>query len=207
MLINAKKIAKICVELRIDIEQFYVLYLISTKDYATMRYYVKNINGFHETLLDTLQKKGLLLDINNYSKSSDLTKEGKKIIKLSTLFTTPTFDDAIAEDDVMQGVADAYDELLDVYPYEILGSNGIKYPARTGTTEKNSALYIKHILKYPEQHEIIIAAVKFGKENSLIKWGIEKFIENKYWGLLIEAMEGNSRQTEGGETLYGNNEF
>jgi hypothetical protein len=93
---------------------------------------------------------------------------------------------------------DTYDELLDAYPYEILGGNGIKYPARTGTSEKNATLYAKHILKYPEQHKIIIAAVKFGKENSLIKWGIEKFIENKYWGLLIEAMEGNSRQTERG---------
>ena len=205
MLINIKKVTEICVKLRIDIEEFYFLYLVSAKDYTLMKYYVKNINGFTEEFIENLQKKGLLLDTNAYSKSSDY-RNGKKVIKLTTLYSTPIFDDAI-EEEVIIGVAEAYDELLDTYPYEIIGTNNISYPARTGTTEKNSALYIKHILKNPADHDKIVAAVKFGKENNLIKWGIEKFIENKYWGLLIEAMEGNHRQTEGGETMYGNNEF
>jgi hypothetical protein len=206
MLIDVKQITDICVKLRIDIEEFYFLYLVSIKDHKTMTHYVKNINGFQIDFIDNLQKKGLLLDINNYSKPNDF-KEGKKVIKLNTLFTTPTFDEALVEGEAIAGIADAYEELLDVYPYELAGSNGIKYPARTGTTEKNSALYIKHLLRYPDHHEAIIAAIKFGKENSLIKWGLEKFIENKYWGLLVDAMEGNSRQTENGEPLYGNNEF
>jgi len=206
MLINIKKVTDICVKLRIDIEEFYFLYLVSIKDHILMKYYVKNINGFTVDFIENLEKKGLLLDTNAYSKSSDY-KEGKKVIVLATLYTTPTFDDAIEEEESIAGVADAYDELLDAYPYEIVGSNGVNYPARTGATEKNSALYIKHILKNPADHDKIVEAVKYGKENNLIKWGIEKFIENKYWGLLIEAMEGNRRQTEGGETMYGNNEF
>ena len=208
MLFDVKKVTEICVKLRIDIKQFYFLYLVSVKDYNTMRYYVGHIDGFPEGLITALEKKGLLLDTKNYTNDSDFNKEtGAKIINMNTIYTTPTFDAILLEHGMDIELDDSYDELLDVYPYEIEGSNGVKYPARTGTTEKNSSLYVKHILKYPHQHESIIAAVKFGKDNGLIKWGIEKFIENKYWGLLIEAMDGNRRQTEGGETMYGNNEF
>jgi len=208
MLIDIKKITDICVKLRIDIRQFYFLYLISVRDYTTMRYYVSNIDGFPVEFIEALEKKGLLLDTCSYSKDSDYdSKTGKKKIDMNTLYTTPTYDEVLLTYGVNVDLADTYDELLDVYPYEIVGGNGVLYPARTGTAEKNSALYVKHLLKYPKDHERIIAAVKYGKENGLIKWGIEKFIENKYWGLLIEAMEGNRRQTEGGETMYGNNEF
>ena len=206
MLINIKKITEICVKLRIDIEEFYFLYLISDRDMETMLQYAKNINGFSEKFIDNLQKKGLLLDINNYTKPENY-KDGKKVIRMSTLFTTPTFDEAVNIEGIHEDIANAYDEVLDAYPYEILGGNGITYPARTGAYEKNASLYAKHILRSPADHDKIVTAVKFGKENGLIKWGIEKFIENKYWGLLIEAMDGNRRQTEGGETMYGNNEF
>jgi len=206
MLINIKKITEICIKLRIDIEEFYFLYLVSNRDIETMIQYAKNINGFSQKLIETLQKKGLLLDINNYSKAEDY-KNGQKIIKMSTLFTTPVFDEAVNIESINEDISNAYDELLDAYPYEILGGNGTRYPARTGTYEKNASLYAKYILKNPTEHDKIIEAVKFGKENGLIKLGLEKFIENKYWGLLIEAMEGNHRQTEGGETMYGNNEF
>jgi hypothetical protein len=205
MLINIKKITEICVKLRIDIEEFYFLYLVSAKDYTTMKYYVKHINGFTVEFIDNLQKKGLLLDTNAYSKSSDY-RNGNKIVKLTTLFSTPVFDDML-EEDIDIASTNIYEEMRNVYPYEIIGSNGINYPARTGTYEKNSSLYIKHILKNPDDHNKIIEAIKYGKENGLIKWGLEKFIENEYWGLLIEAMDGNRRQTEGGETMYGNNEF
>ena len=208
MLLDTKKVTEICVKLRIDIKQFYFLYLISTKNYNTMRYYVNNIDGFSETFISSLENKGLLLDTKIYVKDSDFNKEtGTKIISMDTLYTTPDFDTKLLEYGVDVEVADCYEDILDVYPYEITGTNGIRYPARTGTYEKNSALYTKYISKHASEHDKIIKAIKFGKENDLIKWGIEKFIENKYWGLLIEAMEGNHRQTGEGESLYGNNEF
>jgi hypothetical protein len=67
-----------------------------------MTHYAKNIDGFSHKFIDNLQKKGLLLDINNYAKPEDY-KDGKRVVRMSTLFTTPTFDELVNGENISAG--------------------------------------------------------------------------------------------------------
>lgn len=207
MIINIKKVIEICVKFKITIEDFFFLYLISTRDTANMRMYVNHIDGFSDKFMTRLEKKGLLLDMTTYKSKDDFYEDGSKRVMLHNLHTTPDFDTALESAGEAIDLQEAYDELMDVYPYEITGTNGQKYNARTGTYETNSEKYLKYIKRNPDEHETIVAATKYGRDNNLIKMGLEKYIATRYWGSLIATMEDSQNNNNSGEPKYGENEF
>ena len=187
MIIDAKRVTELCTKFEITVRELFFLYLIATKDTNNLQRYVKKVEGMGDAMRERLQKKGLLLDFN---KVSNVDEKGDRIVKSSLLYTSPEFDEALNEGEEITELAIAYDELLEVYPWEFQTEQGGKrFNARTGLYENNKEKYLKAIKNNLDLHREIVEITKYGKDNNLIMVGIEKYIDGRMWGAIKEQME------------------
>lgn len=190
MIIDIKKVTKLCAKLEVTYTEFCFLYLLAVKDYYSVKLYVDKVEGFNLKLIRKLEKKGLLLNMN---KATDVDDDGEPIMKPRLLHSTPTFDDLIKDETPQLELDEAYDELLNVYPYEFTGDDGSggikKFNARTANYEMYKFKYTQFIGADKDLHKKIVEATKYGKENQLIKVGLAKYIDGRMWGGIMEQME------------------
>jgi hypothetical protein len=187
MVIDAKRVTELCVKFEITATELYFLYLVATRDMNNLHKYVRKVEGFNDKFRAKLEKKELLLD---YNKTSDVDEAGDRVVKASLLYTTPKFDEALNDGEEITEIARAYEELLDAYPWEFTTEiGGKRFNARTGMFERNQEKYLKLLGSNLQLHKEILEITKYGKENDLIKFGIEKYIDGRLWGVIKQQME------------------
>lgn len=155
---------------KITPNQFYILWLIYTKDSTNIKKYLASMGNFPREDFDVLVEKGLLIHFNKQAKEYDIIN----------LYVSPEFAESVLiEPD------DAWSELFDTYPSHLI-VNGNKVPAKTLNYTDSKGVeeaYTKIIKKNKFLHARVIASVNVWKEanngNATIK--IDKFVMGKYW--------------------------
>ncbi len=182
MIYEIDKYTDYLIKLDINANQFYLCWLLYTKDYDNLKKYVDRFGNFNEGDIKDLIDKGLLLNTNPNANSFN-TK--------SLYVALPFAEEIIVEPD------DAWDELMEAYPREVIVNN-TKYPSTGLKWEEEKELkqsYTKEINKNKFLHRSIIKLVKeWGERNGgYAQFKIDKFITSKYWRELKKQGENHAK--------------
>jgi len=167
-------------DLGINPNQFYICWLLYTKDYKNIRKYIDKFGNFDTEDLKGLIDKGYVISSNPNALA----------FNTSSLFVGLDF----AEKIIIEP-EEAFDELLSVYPKYVMVNN-VKYPS-TGLSFSDEKglreLYTKELKKNKFLHKSIIESVKkWGEDNSgYAPFKIDKFITSRFWKELKKAEENN----------------
>lgn len=163
-------------------DQFYICWLIYTKDEVNQEKYVTKGKGFESTDFELLIEKGWLVNTNPKAKAYNMIN----------LFVSPEFAEMVLiEPD------QAWDELFDAYPAHLL-IEGKKVPAKTLNSQDYRAVeetYKKYINKNKFLHARVIAAVNKWKSdnNGYATIKIDKFVMGKYWDEIEKTDDGRAK--------------
>lgn len=167
---------------KITPNQFYICWLLYTKDDVNLQKYINMKGGLDTADLQDLIDKGFILNSN------------PKALAFSTanLFVSLEFGELVLIES-----EDAWDELFNAYPaYLIVNQNKIPAKTFTFTDERLAKEAYTNILKKNKfLHKRIIEAVeKYKEQNSgyaTIK--LDKFITGKHWEEIDKQDEQQSR--------------
>lgn len=167
---------------KITPNQFYICWLLHTKDFENLKKYIKEIGVFKTEELKDLISKGFILDTNPNSNNFNVL----------TLFVSLEFAELIIIEP-----EEAFEQFLEVYPDYVL-VNGVKYPAKGLKFEEEKGireLYSKIINKNKFLHLDIINIVRKWKQdnNNIATVKIDKFIIGKHWEILSKDEENGIR--------------
>jgi len=201
---NAEKLTNIYVKYGITPNQFYVLYLIYSKDWNNLYRYKENViskvtkndkgesinlHGFDvEEELQPLIDKGYLEDpfTRGVSRSN---------FEIVDLMVTPTFSSKIFIDSWQAG-----EELWKLYPH-FLEINGQKVVAKKGGEmngkyygkEELIELYSKKIGNSRDKHDWILRKTKLAIDQKVINFPIRNFIYDEMWEAFEELEDTGNK--------------
>lgn len=95
-----------------------------------------------------------------------------------------------------------YDELTQVYPYEVANFNhpgGRKIPLQMVKNHTDTVNTYNSFVRTNKLHKQIIEAVEWAAEKDLINTGIERFVSSKGWEYLFKMM--NESHTDSHEVI------
>lgn len=172
MFTDISKFTDKLVQLGLTAEQYFVLFLIDTRDVVNLKKYIEGNGKFDKNIFTDLLDKGYLLNTHPTSKSLDL---GNLVVTLE-----------FAEENVKEiSEEEAYEQLLDAYP-KFVEVGGTKYPS-TGLNLSDSNLackaYAKEIKNNKLLHAEILSLLRIWKQSvgEFAPFKIDKFITSKYW--------------------------
>lgn len=182
MIYEIDKYTDVLCKFNITPNQFYIAWLLYTKDYNNIKKYIKENGHFKKEDFDELLKRDLIMDIDPKDKSLSNTK----------YHVTEIFAEA-----VLIEPEDAWDEFVSAYPAHLIVQN-TKIPAKglTMTDEQACITAYTNIIKRNKfLHRRIINAITTWKENNggyaTIK--IDKFITSKYWEEIEKNQDNEQR--------------
>jgi len=182
MIYEIDKYTEFLCNYKITANQFYICWLLYTKDYTNLKKYVATFGKFEEDEIKDLIERDFLVNTNPKATAYNV----------QCLFVTVDFaDKIIIEPD------DAFDELMEHYPKFVV-VNGNKYPATGLNWQDEKGLreaYGKEIKKNKFLHNTVIELLKEWKEQNggYALFKIDKFITSKYWKELKQAKENHVR--------------
>lgn len=164
------KYIKFITENKITQEQYLLLHLLKDKRMDLIKQYKQTFPTEEGTMLT----KNLIDDLISREflvKTKTGFKLGDKFIKI---FTTGEV---------------ATDEIYDIYPAFIESEKGVSIPLISMDKKVFKELYIPKIYGNVEEHKEVLADIKYGVENNLIKMGINKFLTSEQWKVLRKLRE------------------
>jgi hypothetical protein len=180
MIYETDKYTEFLCKHKVSPNQFYILWLIYTKDYKNQKLWV-NEGGFKTEEIDDLIKKGLIIHFNPTARQYD-TRD----MMVSEVFA----------EEVLVEPEDAWRELFDAYPANLI-VNGNKVPAKTLTYTDSLGVektYIGYIKKNKFLHARVISAINVWKaaNNGFATIKIDKFVMGRYWEEIERTDEQSS---------------
>lgn len=169
MILNTDKVTELCTKYNISPTEFYLLFTIATKDWINLEKYISKRGVFSMKTLNRLRSIGILMFLDFEG------TQGEPLINPENVNIDRRF-----LNDVMVDIDEAYDRLVDAYPWQFT-SKGEDFNARTGTPRDNVAMLLKHTKGDPATIEEIIDLTNYAREHGLITMGLEKYIERRYW--------------------------
>lgn len=160
------EILDFCTKMKINLEQFFVLHLLSTKQTTKIRLYsntfkYKNGKFLTQRDKDDLIKRKFLIEVES----------GK--FTVSDKFKQRYFD-----------IYKGGNELFNLYPGFIRGKGGNWLPLAGMDKVSFRLEYYRRIGGSRAEHEEVLKDLQYGLDNNLITFGIKKFLESEYWNKL-----------------------
>ena len=82
----------------------------------------------------------------------------------------------------------AFHELRDLYP-DTYTKDGKEYPLKLIDVDKYAKMYHRNIYSSYKKHLQVLEIVNYANDNNLLTFGLNKFIESKYWEIIQKKME------------------
>lgn len=195
MVVDVTKVTDICVRLEITFEEFFLLYLIYNRDFPNLSNYTSNVDGVTKQFLKKMETLGLVIDTNTYTEEDE---EKEDVIYASKVIVQSKF-----ADELFINPHDAYQEFIDVFPFNIMTQDGKKFNARNISNDIAQTIYYKKIKGDIDLHKRVVELTKRGKELGLIDVGLEKYLDHEKWKAIEEVLNVSNP----GEDIYGGEEL
>lgn len=190
MLINTKKVTQLCEKYKIDIYQFWILYLRATNDYENLEKYSQIVKPLPINKIKDLEERGLIRELGYVE-----NKEGQNIIDFLDIYVTEKCIDTFFKDCNIV-TEEIGEELFSVYP-KFINFDGKRIVSTQGgdingvyyDKDKCLELYLKKIKYDEEKHNKIIQIVAWAKSKDLIVYTFRKFVHDELWEAFFEMKE------------------
>jgi len=175
---------------KISADAFLYMYLISIKDYPLMFKYLSYSygKGLSYDELMSLTSRGYLVNLN-YNPKAEFSAD---MFEVTSKFTD-IMDKCIS--------ANPADEFWDAYP-AYLWIEGKRFAARNMDKDEFTKIYMSKVGKTKAEHQTVMEALEFGKNNQRINIGLDKFIRTKMYNDLAKEMVNGPKNS-----TYGDREF
>lgn len=182
MIKDSKKLTDLVTKLKINIEQFWFLYLVYLEETENIYKYENEIKWKDKDIRD-LENRGFIINRNS------------KTLEIDNFTVTALFYESFLIDS-----DDAFDELFEVY-WKWMIVKDRRIPARNGNPDELAIKYGKAIKNDPIKHkEIIDKIIKAKTQQDFPFVALEKFIEDKRWRTDFEE-DGTINENNYGEKL------
>ena len=179
MITNVKDYTDVLCRLKISPNQFYICWLIHSRDrVSTIKYYEENqFNRFTPADIEELLRRDFLLS---------LTKD-KSEYNLDCFTVTPKFTDSLIVDEDEAG-----EELWNTFPSWLMVKQN-KVSAKSCDKDDLIEKYAKKIKGSFKKHKKVMSALEeyIKRNNGYATMGIEKFVNSEQWTLLEQEYKDN----------------
>ena len=169
--------------LEITPTQFYLMYLLHTKNFAGIAQYTNEVAPFPNGEVEDLVGRGMLIDMNKdngpiYADLLSLTDSAQTLL--------------------FKNIEQCGNEMWDAYPSFIM-VNGAQVPAKTCDKDDIMDLYGDIIAYNPIYHRRVLELIAYAKNNGLISMGIEKWVKSRQWEAIESLISGDQEGERHGE--------
>lgn len=189
MLINTKKVTEICIKYKIDIYQFYILYLRSINDYENIQKYSEIIGLLPISKLKELEQRGLIRELGYTKKGNEEWIDFLDIHVTEKCIETFFVDCNIVTEEIGEELFKIYPKFITFDGKKIVSTQGGDINGLYYDKDKCLELYLKKIKYSEETHNKIIEIVAWAKSKDLIVYTFRKFVHDELWEAFFEMKE------------------